>query len=62
MEKLKERYNKVVVPEMMKKFGLKNNMAVPSIKKVVLNSSFGKAVVGKAAGEREKIFKFINNQ
>ena len=59
MEKLKERYNKVVVPEMMKKFGLKNNMAVPSIKKVVLNSSFGKAVVGKAAGEREKIFKFI---
>ena len=43
----------------MEKLGYKNPMAVPQIKKVVLNSSFGKAVVGKAAGEREKIFNFI---
>jgi large subunit ribosomal protein L5 len=59
MQSLKEKYKKEVVPEMMKKFGYKNPMAVPSIKKVVLNSSFGKAVVGKAAGEREKIQDLI---
>ena len=44
---------------MMKKFGYKNPMAVPSIKKVFLNSSFGKAVAGKSASEREKIFTLI---
>jgi large subunit ribosomal protein L5 len=60
MESLKEKYNKIVVPEMMKKMGYKNPMAVPSIKKVVLNSSFGKAVVGKSASEREKIQNFIS--
>lgn len=59
MEKLKERYNKIVVPEMMKALGYKNRMAVPSIRKVVLNSSFGKEVVGKSASEREKIQKII---
>ncbi|MCX6721918.1 MAG: 50S ribosomal protein L5 [Candidatus Staskawiczbacteria bacterium] len=59
MQSLKEKYNKEVVPEMMKKLGYKNRMAVPSIRKVVLNSSFGKAVVGKSASEREKIFNLI---
>lgn len=60
MESLKEKYTKKVVPEMMKKFGYKNRMAVPSIKKVVLNSSFGKDVVGKSASEREKIQNIIS--
>jgi len=59
MEKLQEKYKKEVIPAMMKKFGYKNPMAVPSIRKVVLNSSFGKAVVGKSAGEREKIQNLI---
>ncbi len=61
MEKLQEKYIKEVIPAMMKKFGYKNPMAVPSIKKVVLNSSFGKAVVGKSGGEREKIQNLISN-
>ena len=52
MQSLKEKYNKEVVPEMMKTMGYKNRMAVPSIRKVVLNSSFGKAVVGKSGSER----------
>ena len=56
---LQEKYKKEVIPAMMKKFGYKNPMAVPSIRKVVLNSSFGKAVVGKSAGEREKIQNLI---
>jgi large subunit ribosomal protein L5 len=59
MQSLKEKYNKEVVPEMMNKFGFKNRMAVPSIKKVVLNSSFGKEVVGKSASEREKVQNLI---
>lgn len=59
MESLKERYNKIAIPEMQKKFGYKSRMAVPSIKKVVLNSSFGKEVVGKSASEREKVQKTI---
>ena len=64
MQSLKEKYNKEVVPEMMKTTHrgvprYKNKMAVPSIRKVVLNSSFGKAIAGKAAGEREKIQNLI---
>ena len=59
MQSLKEKYNKEVIPAMMTNLGFKNKMAVPSIKKVVINSSFGKAVVGKSASEREKIFNFI---
>ena len=59
MESLKEKYKKEVVPAMMKKFGYKSSMAVPSIKKVVLNSSIGKDIVGKTATEREKEQKLI---
>lgn len=56
---LKEKYEKEVVPEMMKKFGYKNRMAVPMFKKVTVNTSFGKEVANKASGEREKIQKSI---
>ena len=59
MESLKEKYKKEVVPEMMKKFGYKNKMAVPSIRKVVLNSSFGKEAVSKTGAEREKLQNLI---
>ena len=59
MESLKEKYNKEVAPELMKRLGYKNIMAVPSIRKVVINSSFGKDVVGKSASEREKIQNLI---
>jgi len=59
MQKLKEKYQKEVIPQMRKEFGYKNDMAVPSITKVVLNSSFGKEVVGKSASEREKIHNLI---
>jgi large subunit ribosomal protein L5 len=59
MEKLQEKFKKEVIPAMMQKFGYKNPMAVPSIKKVVLNSSFGKEVVGKSASDREKIQNLI---
>ena len=42
MQTLKEKYNKEVVPEMMKRFHYKTPMAVPRILKVVINSGIGK--------------------
>src|SRR3989344_2615750 len=59
MEKLQKKYKDQVVPEMMKRFGYKNPMAVPAIEKVIINSSFGKMVAGKSAGEREKVQNLI---
>ncbi|OGZ64474.1 MAG: 50S ribosomal protein L5 [Candidatus Staskawiczbacteria bacterium RIFOXYC1_FULL_37_43] len=59
MKKLAETYKKEVIPAMMEKFGYKNPMAVPSIKKVVVNSSFGKSIAGKTGGERTKIQDLI---
>lgn len=57
---LQEKYKKEVIPEMMKKFGYKNPMAVCCIKKVVISSSFGKEVSTKTSGEREKVQKLIS--
>jgi large subunit ribosomal protein L5 len=37
MTRLKEKYIKEVIPQMKERFGYKNNLAVPSIDKVVLN-------------------------
>ncbi len=34
---LKEKYNKEIIPVMMKKFGMKNRMEVPGLEKIVLN-------------------------
>src|SRR3989338_10367384 len=59
MEKIKEKYKKEAIPAMMKRFGYKNVMAVPAVKKVVINSSFGKNIAGKTSGEREKIQNLI---
>ncbi len=40
---------------MMEKFGYKNIMAVPRIEKVVVNTGFGRQVVGKTNDEQKKI-------
>jgi len=58
----KEKYQKEVVPEMMKKFGYKNVMAVPKIEKVVVNVGFGKEVMGKTKEEQRKIQQEILEQ
>jgi len=56
---LKEKYNKEVIPQMMERFGYTNKMAVPKIVKVTVNTSFGKEVVNKGSGEREKVYKAV---
>ncbi len=44
MASLKERYEKEVVPALMKEFGYKNVMQVPRIRKVVINVGLGEAL------------------
>ncbi len=41
--RLKDRYQKEVIPAMQKEFGYKNVMAVPKIEKVVVNMGLGEA-------------------
>ena len=41
MEKLREQYNKEVVPALMKKFNYKSIMEVPKLEKIVLNVGLG---------------------
>ena len=43
MTRLKEKYQKDVVPALQKEFGYKNVMAVPEIEKVVVNMGLGEA-------------------
>jgi len=43
MSRLKDRYQKEVVPALTKEFGYKNIMAVPRIEKVVVNMGLGEA-------------------
>lgn len=57
--KLKEKYQKEVLPSMMKRFGYKNIMAVPRIKKVVLNAGFGRLIVAKTSEEQKKFLASI---
>lgn len=42
--RLQEKFRKEVVPEMQKKYGIKNPMAVPHIDKVVVNMGVGEAI------------------
>lgn len=44
MSRLKEKYEKEVVPAMIKEFGYKSLMAVPRLEKVVLNIGLGEAI------------------
>ena len=41
MSRIKEKYNKVVLPVLKEKFGYKNNLAIPRIEKVVINVGTG---------------------
>ena len=47
MARLKEIYNKEVVPALVKQFGYKSAMQVPRIKKIVLNMGVGEAIADK---------------
>ncbi len=44
MTRLKEHYDKVVKPALMKEFGYKNPLQVPRLDKIVINMGVGEAV------------------
>lgn len=46
--KLKEKYQKEIVPKMKAKFGYKNLLAVPRLTKVVINAGVGRKAKDKA--------------
>jgi large subunit ribosomal protein L5 len=52
---LKEKYQKEIIPAMMKEFGYKNAMAVPKLEKVIINSGLSKAL------KDPKFFEVIEN-
>lgn len=45
--RLREVYEKEIVPELVKEFGYKNSFAVPKLTKIVLNMGVGEAVSDK---------------
>jgi len=60
MTRLQEQYKKVIVQDLIKKFGYKSVMQVPRIQKIVLNMGVGEAVGDKkimdnAVGDLTKI-------
>ena len=60
MARLKELYNKEVVPALTKQFGYKSAMEVPRLTKIVLNMGVGEAVADKkildnAMGDMQKV-------
>jgi large subunit ribosomal protein L5 len=44
MARLRDRYQKDVVPALAKEFGIKNPMAVPRLDKIVVNMGMGEAI------------------
>jgi len=62
MSSLQEKYKKEVAPAMQDKFGYKNKMAVPKIKKVTVNVGVGKMRDEKQQEEIKKYLAIITGQ
>jgi len=61
--KLKEVYQKKIIPKLQKELGIKNKFAVPKIKKVVVNVGLGKALKDRDFRQSvEKSLKIITGQ
>jgi large subunit ribosomal protein L5 len=58
---LKEDYQKKVIPEMKKEFGYKNDLAVPRIEKVVINTGIGRILLNTDPSQREKTIEEISS-
>ena len=63
MSRLKERYRKEVIPNLMELYGYKNIMQVPRLDKIVLNIGLGEAIQNaKALETAEKDLTAISGQ
>lgn len=58
---LKEKYNKEIVPQMMKEFGYKNPLDVPKVQKVVVNIGVGKILSDLDGGKKKDMIKDISS-
>jgi large subunit ribosomal protein L5 len=47
MQKLKKNYIEKIKPQLKKEFGIKNIMAIPELKKIVVNMGIGEAIKDK---------------
>ncbi len=56
---LKVKYKKKAIPAMQEKFGYKNIMAIPKIRKVVINTGFGRTIAQKTKDEAKKFLDYI---
>ncbi len=61
MKSLKEKYNKEVIPGMIKDLDYKSSMAVPKIEKTVINVGFGKDISAKGSAEQKKFIKDVTD-
>ena len=57
--RLSEKYKNEVMPAMKEKFAYKNDMAVPKIEKVIVNTGFGRQMTSKTGEEQKKWTEFI---
>lgn len=62
MLRLQEKYKKEIAPALKEKFAYKNVMAVPKIKKVVINTGFGRKVATATSDERKKTEKAVSEE
>ncbi|MDO8498966.1 MAG: 50S ribosomal protein L5 [bacterium] len=52
MNRLREKYQKEILPKLKEEFGAKNNLAVPKVSKVVVNVGMGDAKDNQQAAEK----------
>ena len=63
MSRLKEKYQKEVVPAMIEEFDYKSIMAVPRVEKVILNMGLGEAIFNiKVLDKGNEELSFIAGQ
>ena len=64
MTRLEQEYDKIIRPNLMKEFGLKNINQVPKLKKIVLNMGLGEDVIKdkKKIGSAIEDLKLISGQ
>lgn len=56
---LKNKYKKEVIPEMKERFGYRNDLAVPKIEKVIVNTGFGRLISDQTEEARKKTIDYI---
>lgn len=54
MSRLQKKYQQEIIPLLKKEFGVKNDMAVPKLSKIVINTGFGDAGKNKEGFEQMK--------